>query len=679
MLIVPNISFLDILPPLPHILLASFGFVATCYYLLKLNVRNFFSKFTRQSTHLQVDQDSNRKRTDSGAVVGDFDGRSTGAGKRGSGGRGKGMVEGTPRPEGTLPILGDFVTVWRNMPRINDFIAAQTLHFTDPTTGLPKTWCILFPFGMEPWFFIGTPQNVEWILKTKLEKYVKGQAMKEKMGDFFGNGIFTVDGDLWKIQRKAMANIFTTHRFKEYVRQTFASKMEVVIAKLGEVAAAARQINSNEKLAKGEKDVKGVIDLQDLFARFTFDAFCLVGFGHDPHSLDAPLTSPTPFAVSFDRAQRWIDFRFMSPFWKIAEFFFGKQQRDDIAYIRNFAMEIVEERMKQLEGSNGMGESEMEGMGEEKQEEGQKEVVGQDAEENQNDLLSFLIRSLDAQKKELGSELGGGDDAFKTLLCDEVINAMIAGRDTTAQALSWTFYLLDQNPRVEERLLKEIDDVLGGSQGRTTGKGGDGVGGLGEEKEKGESEKEEALKRLDRARSKRITYEDIMKMKYALAVFMETLRLYPSVPKDFKYAAEDDVLPDGTFIPAGSRVIFSPYAMGRHPSIWSPDAATFRPERWFVPSTHGQSQPHTDSSSATTACQAEHQRFLSPSAFEFPVFNAGPRICLGKRLAEIEGVFVMVSILRRFRVKVVDPSSVWYANSLTMPMVRGLKVVVEER
>ncbi|KAJ3066388.1 hypothetical protein HK102_007666 [Quaeritorhiza haematococci] len=276
MLIVPNISFLDILPPLPHVLVAFLGLIATCYYLLKLNLRNLFSKFARNSTHLDQ-QDTERKRTDSGAVVGEFEGKAVGKGGSWGTGRGK----GTPRPEGTLPVLGDLVTVWRNMPRMNDFIATQTLHFTDPTTHTPQTWCILLPFGMEPWFFIGTPQNVEWILKTKFEKYVKGEGVKERMGDLLGNGIFTVDGDLWKIQRKAMANIFTTRRFKEYVNETFASKMEVVIAKLAEAAATSRDIDndSKEKPPNGAKDVKGVIDLQDLFGRFTLDVFCRVGFG----------------------------------------------------------------------------------------------------------------------------------------------------------------------------------------------------------------------------------------------------------------------------------------------------------------------------------------------------------------------------------------------------------------
>jgi cytochrome P450 len=150
------------------------------------------------------------------------------------------------------------------------------------------------------------------------------------------------------------------------------------------------------------------------------------------------------------------------------------------------------------------------------------------------------------------------------------------------------------------------------------------------------------------------TYDQIKSMKYANAVFHETLRLYPSVPTEIKTANQDDTLPDGTFVPKGAVVSWSPYCMGRTTAIWGPDAKEFRPERWL-----------------------EMER--NPSPFDYPVFNAGPRVCLGKNMAELEGVFVIVSMLRVFEVSVLEGEKVTYANSVTLPMKDGLKVKVCKR
>ncbi len=63
-------------------------------------------------------------------------------------------------------------------------------------------------------------------------------------------------------------------------------------------------------------------------------------------------------------------------------------------------------------------------------------------------------------------------------------------------------------------------------------------------------------------------------------VLNETLRLYPSVPKNMKRCLRDDVLPDGTFVPSGHSVAFFPWTMGRLTALWGADAEEFRPERW---------------------------------------------------------------------------------------------------
>lgn len=88
---------------------------------------------------------------------------------------------------------------------------------------------------------------------------------------------------------------------------------------------------------------------------------------------------------------------------------------------------------------------------------------------------------------------------------------------------------------------------------------------------------------------------------------------------------------------------------------WGPDADSFRPERWLE------------------MCSA-------PSPYSYLSFNAGPRLCLGQRLAEIEGVYVLAGLLARFRFRPAVPlEDVGYALCTLLPMKTGLPVVVEQR
>ncbi|ORY41014.1 cytochrome P450 [Rhizoclosmatium globosum] len=101
-------------------------------------------------------------------------------------------------------------------------------------------------------------------------------------------------------------------------------------------------------------------------------------------------------------------------------------------------------------------------------------------------------------------------------LVDYALNFLLAGRDTTACALSWAIFMLHQNPHTLNFLLKEIQTVTNNSSP---------------------------------------TYDQIKnEMPYANAVFHETLRLYPSVPGNLRQANKDVTLPDGTFIPIGCTI-----------------------------------------------------------------------------------------------------------------------------
>merc|ERR1719203_1624088 len=135
-----------------------------------------------------------------------------------------------------------------------------------------------------------------------------------------------------------------------------------------------------------------------------------------------------------------------------------------------------------------------------------------------------------------------GEQLSETYLRDLVLNFLIAGRDTTAQCLAWTFYCLATHSEVVDRAREEIAEVCGNRDPK---------------------------------------YDDLKRLLYLKAVLSESLRLYPSVPLDLKHAEEDDTWPDGTKIKKGNMIVYMIHSMNRDPEVWGSDAETFRPERWL--------------------------------------------------------------------------------------------------
>lgn len=152
-----------------------------------------------------------------------------------------------------------------------------------------------------------------------------------------------------------------------------------------------------------------------------------------------------------------------------------------------------------------------------------------------------------------------------------------------------------------------------------------------------------------------LDYSNVMSLRYVRAILDEGLRLHPSVPFEVKETVAEDTLPDGTKVYAGTMMSFLPYAQGRCEGIWGKDAEIFRPERWL-------------------------ERETAPSSYEFTAFNAGPRECLGKRLAQMEMTFFLAMFIRDFDFSLaVDPSEVRCDNQLTLGCSSGLPMIITAR
>ena len=184
-----------------------------------------------------------------------------------------------------------------------------------------------------------------------------------------------------------------------------------------------------------------------------------------------------------------------------------------------------------------------------------------------------------------------------------VLHLIIAGRDTTACLLSWVFYELTKNQEIQKRLHEEIMEKL----------------------PPGTPMDWKSLSPNE--------------MPYLHGVIYEALRLWPPVPFDPKMAFEDDVLPGGWKVPKFATVAFIPYNMGRDAQRY-PEPLEFRPERWIP--------------------------FNAPPQHEFPVFQAGPRICLGMDMAIFEAKTATVELLRHCRFEMVPGQEITYGDKITM-------------
>jgi cytochrome P450 len=151
------------------------------------------------------------------------------------------------------------------------------------------------------------------------------------------------------------------------------------------------------------------------------------------------------------------------------------------------------------------------------------------------DLLSMLLLSQDEEGDSDQSSRGLTDKQVR----DEALTILLAGHETTANALTWTWYLLSQNPEAEAKLHAELDRVLGG--------------------------------RLP-------TLDDLPRLRYTEGVFAESLRLYPPAWAIGRRAKQDFSIGEYV-IPARSIVLMSPWVVHRD-ARWFPDPLKFAPERW---------------------------------------------------------------------------------------------------
>uniref|UniRef100_A0A6N2MY13 Uncharacterized protein n=1 Tax=Salix viminalis TaxID=40686 RepID=A0A6N2MY13_SALVM len=427
-----------------------------------------------------------------------------------------------------------------------------------------KTYRLIAPFRSE--VYTADPVNVEYILKTNFENYGKGGHNYDNLSGLLGDGIFTVDGDKWRQQRKVSSYEFSTKVLRDFSSVIFRKN----VAKLANIVSEAAKANQS-------------MDIQDLFMKSTLDSIFKVAFGVELDSMCGSNEEGVKFTRAFDDASALTLWRYVDVFWKIKRFLnIGSEAalKKNVKVVNDFVYKLINKKIELMRDSEEL---------------------------KKDDILSRFLKV---------------NDNDPTYLRDIILNFVIAGKDTTAAALSWFIYMLCKHPAIQNKIVQEVREATGVKEITDFAEFAAGIN-------------EEALE----------------KMNYLHAAISETLRLYPSVPVDTKICFSDDTLPDGFNVRKGDMVAYQPYAMGRMKFVWGDDAEEYKPERWL--NKDGVFQPE--------------------SPFKFTAFQAGPRICLGKEFAYRQMKIFAAVLLGSFIFKLADEKKpVNYRTMINLHVDGGL-------
>ncbi|XP_022132442.1 alkane hydroxylase MAH1-like [Momordica charantia] len=301
------------------------------------------------------------------------------------------------------PLVGMTPTVACHIHRAHDRI----------TEVLNQTGCSFLFKGI--WFtdldFLLTadPSNIHHILSANFERYPKGPDFKY-IFDVLGDGIFNSDSDSWREQRRIAHSLVRHDKFLQFLEETTMKKVkEGVVLVLESVCEDG-----------------SVLDLQDLFQRFSFDSTCMLVTGFDFNSLSIDFPQ-VPFSKAMDDVEEVILLRHFIPksLWELQK----KLQIGQPKKLKE-AWEIIDQTIAKLIAL--------------KRESLQKEEPAQGA-----DLItSYMVNEEDGFEKN------------ENFLRDTVLNFMIAGRDTLSSALSWFFFCLSNNPTVEAKIREELKSII---------------------------------------------------------------------------------------------------------------------------------------------------------------------------------------------------------------------------
>nr|GLL38313.1 alkane hydroxylase MAH1-like [Ipomoea trifida] len=581
------------------------------------------------------------------------------------------------------PVIGMLPAILKNAHRLHDFT-------TELLRGGGGTFELKGPaFANLDMLVTCDPSNINYIHNKNFTNYPKGTHFR-KIFEICGDGIINTDSEIWALHRKTTIALMNHGRFRRSLERAVSETVEN-----GLLPVLDRYAQRGE-----------YFDLQEILKRLSFDLSCQVFLGKNPGSLCIEPPGDHPFRKAINDATNAILYRHILPerCWKLQKWVVGidrekklaeatdtidkfiytilSQNQDEKAgftqYIPSenqeqdkirFTSYIPSENQEREMGFNQYIPSENQEHDEtgflqyipsenqehdktgfaqyipsENQEHDKVEFTQYISSENQerHDKAGFTQNipsgnvygfsswsSLQEQQHEdeanfsmLPSLLKAYEGNSKRFLRDTLVSLTIAaGGGTSSAAITWLFWLLAKNPLVEAKILDEIN-----------------------------------LNHLKQNRVFKV--EQCQNLVYLHAAFCESLRLFPPVPMNHKLSLEKDILPSGHKVNPNTRIITSFYSLGRMESIWGKDYMEFKPERW-ISDTGG---------------------IKHVSSYNFPIFNLGPRTCLGKEMFFLVAKTVAANIILHYHCESLEPHSpVQYSDTLVLELKHGFKVKLNKR
>ncbi len=402
-------------------------------------------------------------------------------------------------------------------------------------------------------FLISDPAGVKRVLLDNVANYPKTEMERKLLGATVGEGLLISEGEKWKSHRRLMAPSFD---FKSIV--SYSPAMVAAADKFANVWAA--------------KGSGSVIDIAEEMTNLTLEVISNTMFSADGAILGELVDK------SLRKMSDAIDFNVLD----VLPLIGPPRMKRKLSRIQQNFMTMDATMQKLIRA--------------------RESVEGRPA----RDLLDRLIAARDS---ETGVRLSNDE------VRDEVVIIFLAGHDTTALALTYTWYLLSQHPEVEGKLHAELARVLSG--------------------------------RVP-------TYDDLENLPYTKMVIEESMRLYPPAPGISARAVLEDDEVAGVKIPKGSIILITPWVLHRHRLLWD-DPEKFDPERFSPKRSEGRHR------------------------FAYLPFGGGPRVCIGMALAMSEAQLILATMAQRYRLKLVPGQHIVLQHRITMRPRDGIQMMLEPR
>jgi cytochrome P450 len=401
-------------------------------------------------------------------------------------------------------------------------------------------------------FIVNDPAGIRRVLLENAENYPKARIEHRILGPGLGNGLITSDGETWRAHRRMMAPFFD-HRSIE----SYASIM---------TGSTADLLARWDQLPQGSS-----VEVSRDMMQLTLDIISRSMFSTDSDNIVELVRD------SSERYQEAMMFGLLD-FAPLLGGLWGRYKNHrGKAILKNFDDAIyglLSARTKLPFPSK------------------------------YDDLLERLVLSRD---EETGTRMSTEE------IRDQIFTIFVAGHETTALTLMWTWYLLSQHPEQEAKLHSELKDVLGG--------------------------------RIP-------VYDDIARLPYTRMVIQESMRLYPPIHSlAWREAITADEV-SGLRIPEGAIVSIVPWVLHRHHDFWeSPNL--FKPERFSVSASAGRDR------------------------LAYLPFGFGPRVCIGASFAMTEAILILATIAQRFQLRLLPQHPVETQALITLKAKYGMQMTLK--